>query len=81
MGKVIFEFDSVEEQDDIRMVLDGHKWRLILWDLDQMLRSTERHGTSLLKLNEEATDIEMNVAEKLREAIRESMNDNGVNFD
>ena len=27
MGKIILEFDSVEEQSDARVALDGYKWK------------------------------------------------------
>ena len=48
MGKIILEFDSVEEQDDVRAALDGYKWKLAMWDLDQLLRGTTKHGASML---------------------------------
>jgi hypothetical protein len=49
MGKVILEFDSVEEQEDIQTALNGYKYKLALWNLDQELRSLTKHapdGTS-----------------------------------
>ncbi|MBU3658878.1 MAG: hypothetical protein FGM14_03335 [Flavobacteriales bacterium] len=39
MGKITLEFDSVEEAEDIRNALDGYKWKLTIWDLDQHLRN------------------------------------------
>ena len=71
MGKVVLEFDSVEEQDDIRCALDGYKWKLAIWDLDQELRSTTKYGMSMFKKNEQATSEECEIAEKMREMIRE----------
>ena len=44
MGKIILEFDSEEESNDARTALDGHKWKSVVWDLDQELRSTVKHG-------------------------------------
>jgi hypothetical protein len=38
MAKIILEFDSVEEQDEVRTALDGYKWKLAVWDIDQKLR-------------------------------------------
>jgi hypothetical protein len=35
MAKVIIEFDTFEEADEIRNALDGYKWKLAMWDLDQ----------------------------------------------
>jgi hypothetical protein len=39
VGKIILEFDSIEEQDDARTALDGYKWKLAMWDLTQELRA------------------------------------------
>ena len=70
MSKIILEFDGVEEQDDAKTALDGYKWKLAMWDLDQLLRSTTKYDVSLLKHNEQASEAEYEVAEKLREEIR-----------
>jgi hypothetical protein len=43
MGKVTFEFDSVEEADEIRTALDAGKWRILAWHLDQYLRNKVKH--------------------------------------
>ena len=69
MSKIILEFDGVEEQDDARTALDGYKWKMAMWDLDQLLRSTTKHNVSLLKHNEQASESEYEVAEKLREKL------------
>ena len=37
MGKIILEFDSIEEQDDARMALDGIKWKVAMWELHHHL--------------------------------------------
>jgi hypothetical protein len=39
MSKIILEFDGIEEADDARTALDGVKWKIAMWDLDQWLRS------------------------------------------
>ena len=64
MGKVTIEFDSVEEQDDIRDALDGFKWRMVAWELDEFLRTE-------MKYNEKLSSIEYEFAEKIREELRE----------
>lgn len=79
MGKVILEFDSVEEAQDARTALDGWKWKLSMWDLDQELRSTVKHGVPLFENNGQATEAEIEAADKLREKIREILN--GYNLD
>jgi hypothetical protein len=74
MGKIILEFDSIEEQDDARDALDGYKWKLAMWDIDQHLRSE-------LKYND---NIEANVydtLEKLRDEIRDILEGYGIQLD
>ena len=75
--KVIIEYEF-EEQDDARVALDGYKWKLAMWDLDQSLRSTTKHGVFD---NREATGVEKDMAEKLRDAIREILNEYNLNLD
>ena len=62
MGKVIFEFDSFEEAEEIRTSLDGYKYKLVVWDLDQHLRAEVKYNE---KLPSEVADY----YEKLREKI------------
>ena len=69
--KVTIEFDGTEEQDDARTALDGYKWKIAMRQLDQFLRSTTKHGFSLLNPNEKATELERKIAEKFREKIRD----------
>lgn len=72
MGKVILEFDAVEEQDEVRSALDGYKWKMAMWDLDQELRSTTKYGKSQIKNDgTEACSVEDSVAERYRDLIRE----------
>jgi hypothetical protein len=78
MGKIILEFDSFEEQDDARMALDGVKWKVAIWDLDQELRSVTKYGTFN---GREATEEERNMAESLRDSIREVLNRSNLNLD
>ena len=80
MGKIILEFDSVEESHDARVALDAMKWKMVVWDLDQKLRSTAKHGFSILK-NGEASDEEMEVVYKIRDEIREILNGYGLNIE
>jgi hypothetical protein len=67
MGKVIIEFDSVEEQDDINMALNGYKYSVILHQLDNDLRSITKHG---IYKNIEATEQEIELAQDLRDSIQ-----------
>ncbi len=44
MGKIILEFDSIEEKEDARDALDGPRWKLVVWDIDQKLREITKSG-------------------------------------
>jgi hypothetical protein len=81
MGKIILEFDSVEEQSDARVALDGYKWKLAMWDLDQTLRSTTKHGASMFDKSKEATAAEQDMAYKVRDAIREILDEYNLNLE
>ena len=74
MGKVTIEFDSVEEQDDIKDALDGYKSKLTVYEIDQYLRNE-------LKYNEKLSNLEYEFAEKTREQIREILKDYSLNLD
>lgn len=80
MGKVIIEFDSVEEQEDIQTALNGYKWKLAMWDLDQELRKTTKYDNSSIG-DEKVSDVEYKVAEKYREMIREILESYGLILD
>jgi len=81
MAKIILEFDGVEEAQDARTALDGMKWKSSMWDLDQKLRNTTKRGISILATNKEASDIELEVAEKYREVIREILESYSLHID
>ena len=73
MGKVTLEFDSVEEAEDIRNALDGYKWKLALWDLDQHLRNE-------MKFNNLSNE-KYKAFEEVREKIKEFINDYKLQLD
>ena len=81
MGEIILKFDSVEEGSDARTALDGYKWKLAVWDLDQKLRSITKYGASVLTHDNQASGEEQDVAEKLREELREILNGYNINLD
>jgi len=78
MGKIILEFDSYEEQSDARTALDGSKWKNAMWELDQLLRSATKYGSFE---NREATEAERDMADKVRDAIRDIINEHNLNLD
>jgi len=81
MGKIILEFDSVEESQDARVALDAMKWKMAIWDLDQELRSAVKYEKSLLSHDGKATDAEIEIADKLREKIREILEGYQLNIE
>ena len=81
MSKVILEFDSVEESDEIQDAINGWRWKSAMWDLDQNLRKTTKYGKSVLDSQKEATSEEYSIAERYRELIREILQENKLYFD
>jgi hypothetical protein len=81
MATITLTFDSIEEQDDARTALDGYKWKLAMWDLDQKLRSIVKYNSSLVTHNEPSTNAEIEVADKLREEIRSILNGYNINLE
>lgn len=77
MGKVIIEFDSVEEQDDINMALNGYKYSVILHQLDNDLRSITKHG---VYKNRDATEQELDLAQDLRDSIRSYLSEYNIDL-
>jgi hypothetical protein len=80
MGKIIIEFDSVEESQDARLALDGYKWKLAMWDLDQKLRSTVKHGQKFGGTGE-ASSEEVDFCDELRQEIRSILGEYSLNLD
>jgi hypothetical protein len=69
-----FDHDETEELQD---ALDGWKWKYVVVILDQDLRSIVKHGYIG---NREATEQEMEAADKLRSKLRELVNDYKLNI-
>lgn len=74
MGKITFEFDSIEEAEDVRTALDGYKYKLVIWDFDQYLRNQ-------IKYNDKLPSEVAEAYEDLREKLREFLNDYRVNIE
>ena len=73
--KATLEFD---EQDELMDAINGSKWRLIVWELDQDLRGIVKHGYIGPR---EATDAEIEMAEYCRTKLRQLISDDGLNLD
>lgn len=74
MAKVILEFDPFEDKYEMESALNGTKWRSLVWDLDQYLRSELKYND---KLNGDAYDA----VGKIREKLHELKNDEGLTLD
>jgi hypothetical protein len=73
MGKIILEFDSVEESIEARNALNGTKWKIAMWDLDQKLRGMVKHGYAMYG-NRELTDEEHKMAQEIRDELYRILN-------
>jgi hypothetical protein len=73
MGKIILEFDSVEEADEAKTAVQAGDWKQAMWAVDQKLRSIVKYGGY--------SDEQKEFAEKLREEIREILNSDGLKLD
>ena len=80
MGKIILEFDSIEEQNEARTALDGVRWKSAMWELDQKLRNTTKYDASVSDANK-ASESEIYIAERYREIIRDILQEHELNFD
>ena len=70
--KITIEFD---EQEDAKLAMEAFDWKDTVFQLDQLLRETTKHG---IYQNREASTEEYEIAEYLREKIREILNDNNL---
>ena len=52
-----------------------------MWELDQRLRKTTKYGASMLSSTDPATSQEMEVADAVRESLREILNEYNLNLD
>ena len=59
---------TFDDETDLLTAVNGYKYKLALWDLDQFLRSE-------LKYNEELTAEKHEYAEMLRDKLREILDD------
>lgn len=74
MGEIILKFDSIEESDDARTALDGSKWKMAMWDLDQELKNR-------IKYDENLPPELYKAFESVRDKIREILHDNNLNIE
>jgi len=73
--KATLEFD---EHDELMDAINGSKWRLVVWELDQDLRGIVKHGYIGSR---EATEAEIEMADYCRTKLRELISDDGLNLE
>ena len=76
---IIIEFGD-DETKDAETALNGWKWKLAMYDLDQVLRNTVKYNVSILNKNQQATSEEMNIADNIRDALREILEQYNLNL-
>jgi hypothetical protein len=74
MAKVTLEFDSYEDREEMESALNGGKWKMLVWDLDQHLRSE-------LKYNDSITGDVYEAIEKIRKHLHELKNESGLTLE
>ena len=70
--KITIEY---EEEEDAKLAMEAFDWKHTVLELDQLLRTTTKHG---FYQGREATTDELDMADYLREKIREFLNDNNL---
>jgi len=75
--KSILEFDLPEESDELRDALDGAKWKLVVWDILQDLRSRVKYGES----PELPKSLTQDAADELREYVHDVINGYNLNIE
>lgn len=73
--KAKLEYNLPEDIIDFEFAINGNKWWLVAWDLDQWLRGNIKHPKE--GISEEA----YKVYEEVREELRELIIDRGLNLD
>lgn len=73
MAKVTIEFDSIDDKDEMEMCINGSKWYLVAWELDQYFRGRMKYET--------LSNDGYNAIEAARGKLREIMRHDGLKFD
>jgi len=74
MAKVILEFDPWDDRGAMEDALNGAKWKMLVWDLDQHLRSE-------LKYNDAITGQAYDELQKLRDKLHELKTESGLTLE
>ena len=72
--KAILEFDLPEEQPEFDNAVNGGKWSIVAWELDQHLRSQ-------LTYNDKLTEEQYDALQEVRDKLWEIVNEHSLSFD
>jgi hypothetical protein len=75
MPKVILEFDSFEDSEELKSALDGAKWKNVVWELSQYLRNNLKHPS------DDMSDETYKELEKVSSELFEIIHDNQLYLD
>lgn len=73
MAKMTIEFDTVEDQHEMDMCLNGSKWYSVAWQMNQYLRNRLKY--------EPMSDKEYQIIEETIDNLNQLIRENGVTFD
>ena len=80
MGKIILEFDSYEEAHEAKLAMQGVDWKNVVRSLDNELREVVKYGGSMIEQGE-ASETEIDMAQKVRDLLRELMSENNLSLE
>jgi hypothetical protein len=72
--EAILKFNLPDDQEDFRFAVEGTKWFLVVHTFDQYLRSQ-------IKYNDNLSDKEYELLEKVREELHSTINGNQLSFE
>ena len=80
MGKIILEFDSYEEAHEAKLAMQGVDWKNVVRSLDNELREVVKYGGSMIEQGE-ASETEIDMAQKVRDLLRGLMSENNLSLE
>lgn len=75
MPEAILKFDLNEEQYEFEQAVNAGKYRSVLWDLDQFLRSKTKYAS------DDTTEEQLTAYYELRDELHKLMEENNVTLD
>ena len=75
MPKAILEFNLYEERYDFEQAVNAGKYRSVLWDLDQFLRSKTKYAS------DDATEEQLAAYYSLRDELHKLMEEHNITLD